>query len=110
MKKFDVFTNSEDSYIAIPQGFNWAAFLFTTFWAFYKSLYGMMLLLLCAHILVAILAAKAPPIGLILTIGIGLVAGLKGNVWRVRKIESKGYKLTHTVEAENSKLAIESVL
>jgi len=90
--------------VFIKEGFNFAAFIFTVFWALYKRLWLVAVLLMVAAVLLALLVnahylTRISGIGIHL--GIHFIVGFHGNDWLRAKLRRKGYSLSDVTAGDS---------
>jgi hypothetical protein len=112
MSTFRIYQHPTHGYQAVKLGFGWPALLFGWVWMFSKKMWEFGLVWLGAQLgLVLVEAitsqASAQPdlqgfmylLVFVGRIGLAVAAGLKGNEWRIRSLEGRGYLLRETVQA-----------
>lgn len=121
MRQFRVFRHPTQGLRAVKVGISWPAFFFTFFWMLAKRLWGWAGLWLGAVIILSIfewVADTSPESGaqvivyLLVAVGsiaLALVPLFKGNGWRERNLQSRGYELVSTTEAATPDAAIAHV-
>jgi len=118
MRTFDVLKDENGNYRAVKVGFSWPACLCNWIWAAYCKLWDLTVSLLVIGgglRLLGNFAKKLPDpsvtmglqlITLLLSIGMYLYVGTRGNKWLKRKFLNDGYSELGTVEAESKQAAI----
>lgn len=116
MKTYDVYVHPTHGIEAVKQGFSWPACFFTFVWAFFKRMWGVGFAILGVFFVLSFLEALFSQGGqvvgsfLIFTgqLAVFVIIGWKGNDWRRRNLESRGFgKFTH-VHAETPNQAIDA--
>ncbi len=119
MKTFKVYRHPVEGLKAVKVGFSWPALFFGVIWMLAKRLWGLAaiwiaLYSICGIIEVITLRSGINPLlqGIIYLIlfgvytGLWLVPGFKGNKWRERYLERRGYELIKTVKAGSPEEAL----
>lgn len=123
MYNYKIFKDPLGVYEAVKQGWSWPAFFFSTIWAFIKRIwwlgFGLVLLSFLLPSLIAANLQDMPQeqaiaiinmIGSIITMIIGIILGLYGNLLREKNLLSRGYNYVTTVSAETPERAIALLL
>lgn len=123
MHNYKIFKDPLGVYEAVKQGWSWPAFFFSTIWAFIKRIwwlgFGLVLLSFLLPSLIAANLQDMPQeqaiaiinmIGSIITMIIGIILGLYGNLLREKNLLSRGYNYVTTVSAETPERAIALLL
>ena len=125
MRTFDIFSNGNGKHTAVKQGWSWPAFFFSWLWSLFSGLWIAAFLTFPVEIILNVVANvlnretydRADLVGTAIAItiiaiflGIRLLFGARGNVWRRARLERKGYSHFQSVQAESPKAAIESIL
>jgi hypothetical protein len=125
-KIFKIYRNSTEKHVAVKQGWSWPAFFFQWYWALCKKLWATALATFSVVISVVFLAifslnylADNIEISAIDTYDVFIILffsligfalsflyGSKGNAWRKKNLESRGFVLSDTVRAANVRTAI----
>jgi hypothetical protein len=93
-----------ESPIFIEEAFNWAAFLFRPFWAFYHKLWiPAFVLLLLMVALEGMVGIGVLPLHIFTFINLGIMVytGFQGNDWRREKLKRQGYIVSDIVTSDN---------
>lgn len=123
MHNYKIFKDPLGVYEAVKQGWSWPAFFFSTIWAFIKRIWWLGFgLVLLSFLLPSLIAANLQDIpqeqaiaiinmiGSIITMIIGIILGLYGNLLREKNLLSRGYNYVTTVSAETPERAIALLL
>lgn len=105
LREFEIFTRPSLPTVAVKRGFSWPGFFLTWLWAFSRGLWVHGAIILGVVVVVSLLdfvmLAGTPVLiglpGLIMAI----VIGIRGNSWRVSKLEKDGYEFVGLVEARS---------
>jgi hypothetical protein len=91
--RFAVYKHPEKKPEVIPVGFSWGAFFLNWVWAFFNRLWlhGILLFLTDALIVCGVYLGGFSPLFRLLYLPISVFVGLKGNSWRGRQLEKRGY-------------------
>lgn len=114
MKTFDIYQHPILGYQAVKQGFAWPAFFFTVIWALVKKMWKLALVLFGVMFLLSFIEAifeqGGSEDGVILLLFLQLVffvfVGAKGNDWRRKNLESRGFKHVRIIQAKTVDAAI----
>ncbi|MDB6023222.1 MAG: hypothetical protein JWQ04_3079 [Pedosphaera sp.] len=111
MHSYQVFKDPMNGYKAVKLGFSWPGFFFTAIWAFGSQMWlrGLLLLLISISLYGLTLFQSNPVFYSILSCMFGLVVGFKGNSWRWRNLEARGYLAIGPIKARNPKDATAKV-
>ena len=126
MSQFDIYMHPGDPPEAVKRGWSWPAFFFTVIWALVKKMWGVAAVLLLLSVLAGLFdpeptplfapeeTVKALPIALVvisyvLHFAISIVAGVKGNEWRIKSLSRRGFKRAQTIEAKSTSKALEQI-
>ena len=101
-KNFIVYKNSKNTVELIKVGWSWFAFLFSGLWLVYKGLYLKAVEIFIFSTLILLLGLPEQIIPLIST-GIGVYIGARGNSLYKEHLENNGYKSFLIIKANNSK-------
>ena len=115
MKEFDIYRHAPDEATeAVKRGFSWPGFLFNWIWALVKGLW----LQACAFFIImpllvigqVVFEQAQNPVGaltmLLLQLAVFISYGVKGNEWRRRALEKRGYEHVALLEAESATTAM----
>lgn len=121
MKQFNVYANRQETYEAVKRGWSWPAFFLPFLWAIVNRMLVLgFLVLLCDFFVVRVLLPAGESVqqtrtttnigGLVLLTKIGLlvlrfVFGAFGNLWKAKKLKSRGFDFKDTVSAEDDEAA-----
>ena len=113
MKTFNIYTKRSSKPVAVKQGWNWSAFFFAQIWVIY---HGLAVFLIASFLFVVALylfvSYAVPDLYnnrvFDATIAFLYIFIVADNGYRIRgdALIKRGYKLSATINAENSKLAI----
>lgn len=118
MKTFQIYKHPTLGPEAVKAGFSWPAFFFGIIWMLVCKLWGRAGLWLGLNVVAAIFEATADTatdedlqgiVYLLLTVGyfmLWLVPAFQGNSWRIANLESRGFALVNTLQAETKDAAI----
>lgn len=114
MKTFDVYAHPTMGFQAVKQGFAWPAFFFTVIWAFVKRMWGTGFAMFGVFLLLSIVQTAFEQQGssggvlllLLLNLGFYIMIGLKGNDWRRKNLETRGFEKVQSVQADAPEAAI----
>ena len=114
MKKFNIYTHELLPTQIVKEGWSWPAFFFNTFWALVKKMWGVFLVSWLLYIFLYVIAQLILNPGDfteysmadIVPIAFGIIFGIEGNSWRVKKLNKLGYKYSDTINAQNYKIAL----
>jgi hypothetical protein len=109
-REFEIFTKPSFPTVAVKRGFSWPGFFFSWLWAFSRGLWleGIIIFGVCIALsLLNLITVVVNP----LLVGLpGLVSvvviGMRGNSWRIRKLEKEGYEFVGLVEARSPASAV----
>lgn len=123
MHNYKIFKDPLGVYEAVKQGWSWPAFFFGTIWVFIKRIWWLGFgLVLMSFLLPSLIAANLQDmpqeqmiatinmIGTVVTMIIGIILGLYGNLLREKNLLSRGYNYVTTVSAETPERAIALLL
>jgi len=109
-REFEIFTKPSLPTVAVKRGFSWPGFFFTWLWAFSRGLWleGAIILGVCIAIglLNLVILAVNPLLVCLPGLISVLVIGMRGNSWRIRKLEKEGYEFVGLVEARSPASAV----
>ncbi|NOS71725.1 MAG: DUF2628 domain-containing protein [Verrucomicrobia bacterium] len=109
-REFHIFTNPSASPVAVKNGFCWPGFFLTWIWAFARGLWlpGSFLLVINAAVLSFVFFGfeGSQVVSILLGLGAQVAVGLKGNVWRIKKLEQSGFGFVGVVSAGSVSEAI----
>jgi len=97
MKPFEIYVSRTRGLQAIKSGWSWPAFFFGMFWALYKQLWLMAVIIFLVSFF---LGAIGVP-GFIGGIIVGIACGAIGNEQVAKKAKNDGYTYEGTIEAQN---------
>ena len=119
MKPFSIYHHPAIGFVAVKQGFSWPGFLFSGIWLLVKRLwkyalvvYMLMLILHLPDLLSKLSIGEADmllPLRILLLpffFVVAFVVGKKGNEWRERDLEKKGFQFISTTLADSPRKAI----
>ena len=110
LREFEIFTKQSSPTVAVKRGFSWPGFLFTWIWAFSRGLLVEGSVILSVGILISlfrvVLLFSNPLLASLAGLFVLVVVGVRGNSWRVRKLEKSGYEFVGLVEAPSSTAAL----
>ncbi|MBN2332281.1 MAG: DUF2628 domain-containing protein [Deltaproteobacteria bacterium] len=117
MKTFKVYSHQWYGYEAVKQGVSWPGFFFGFIWAMVKKLQRTAAGLFMAFAVILIIDSIADTIHSTLLslvaagcyLALCLAAALKGNEWRSKNLETRGYILIDTIRATSPPEAIARV-
>ncbi|UYM14588.1 DUF2628 domain-containing protein [Endozoicomonas euniceicola] len=110
MKTFKIYKHDEYGYEAVKVGFSWPGFVFNSVWFLYKQLWFYAVLFFITSILLSVAVADYNPvIQYVLLIFLAILAGVKGNKWREKKLERNNYQLVKAIPSESAEEAIERI-
>ncbi len=109
-RTFEVFSHPVKGRKAVKSGFCWPGLFFTWIWALARQLWFAGLLLLVAN---GVLASSAFfifqgdwMIGAVLSLALQLLVGFRGNSWRSRTLEARGFEYVCMIKANSAKSAL----
>ena len=109
-RTFEVFSHPVKGRKAVKSGFCWPGLFFTWIWALARQLWFAGLLLLVVN---GVLASSALfifqgdwMIGAVLSLALQLLVGFRGNSWRSRTLEARGFEYVSMVKANSAKSAL----
>jgi uncharacterized protein DUF2628 len=109
-RTFEIFKHPIRGYRAVKSGFSWPGFLFTLLWALTRQMWFVGAALLSVHVaLVAFwwLAFRGDAFaGGLLSLVFCLVVGFKGNSWRAKWMEARGFEYVCAVSAGSGRSAL----
>ncbi len=116
MKRFDVYVHPNHGLQAVKLGFSWPACFFTFLWAFFKQMWGVAFGILGVFLVLSLLEAlfnhegRAVGSFLIFTSQLAafVIIGWKGNEWRRRNLERRGFRRFTHVYADTPDQAIDA--
>jgi hypothetical protein len=119
MRIFKVYKHPVSGYEAVKVGFSWPSVFSTGIWLLLKRLWGLFGLWCLFMFILTLIekvtdqAGQEPGLQAIvyfaLVVGhfaLGLVTGFKGNGWRMKNLEKRGFKLVQEVQAKAPDAAI----
>ncbi len=118
MKTFKVFRHPVKGFDVVKVGFSWPALFFGIIWMLIKKLYGWFFLWIAMFILLSLVEVVTVQsiesiekiiVSLIIIIGywaLWLIPGFKGNKWREKNLQKRGYELIDTIQAETRDAAL----
>jgi hypothetical protein len=118
MKVYKVYNHASLGAEAIKVGFSWPAALFIVIWMLVKKLWIFAGLWIVAYIVLTIIqdyAMKSGSAGILLVVLIGhlalsLIPAFKGNEWRIKNLEKRGFNFVASVSADTPDAAIAQAL
>lgn len=116
MKRFDIYVHPTHGLQAVKQGFSWPACFFTFLWAFFNRMWGVAFGILGVFLALTLLEAMFHQAGravgslLIFTgqLAVFVIVGWKGNDWRRRNLERRGFGKFTRVYADTPEQAIDA--
>jgi len=122
MKVYKIHADSQGNYVAVKQGWSWAAFGLTCLWAVSKKIWKISTVSISIFFMLTVLAFIASAItpeaashlssdlAFIYTgywlLGFSVLMGLNGNQWYARKLSAQGYHYQEMRVAENANQAV----
>lgn len=114
MKQYKVFDHPTGKIEIVKQGWSWPGFFFTAIWAFFNRMWLIGGVVFAAFFVGTVLGEIAggeteQDIDLIIDIAIlilPIVFGVKGNSWREKNLQGRGYEYRTTVTVANPKGAL----
>ena len=119
MKPFSIYQHPAIGFVAVKQGFSWPGFFFSGIWLMVKRLwkyalvvYMLMLILQLPDLLSKLSIDEADmllPLQILVLpffFVVAFVVGKKGNEWRERDLEKKGFQFISTTLADSPQKAI----
>lgn len=119
MKNFKVYHHPIKGFEAVKIGFSWPVCLLGIPWMLAKKLWAMagiwFLMYLCAGIVSVIAdhSGLTPGLQIIVSsllfvayIALCLIPGFKGNSWRLKNLEKRGYEFKREIQADSPDAAI----
>jgi hypothetical protein len=110
LREFEIFTKPSSPTVAVKRGFSWPGFFFTWIWAFSRGLWVQGAAILGAVLLFSlfqvILLAGNPLLSYLAGLLVLVAVGMRGNSWRIRKLENSGYEFVGLVEAPSPTAAL----
>ena len=114
MKTFRIFEHPQGNREAVKLGFSWPAFFFGIIWMLVKKLWKYAAIWFVIYVFMAfvenflksgdVATGMTATYDLMIMLGyllIMLVPAFKGNAWREKNLQSKGYVLTGEVKASS---------
>ncbi len=102
-REFEIFTKPSVSAVAVKRGFSWPGLFFNWIWAFSRGLWFHGAVLLAINLAILFLRwkflATEPILVTPLCLIVAVITGVRGNLWRSRKLELEGYEFVGLVEA-----------
>lgn len=117
-RRYDVYRRSDGTLETIKHGFSWPALFGGAIWAWVKGMVGIGFALLGLGIIlrispilfVAVFGSAGAFIDFLISIGVIIWVGSKGNEWRRRSMDKRGFELiAQSVQASSGKDAIRLV-
>lgn len=112
VKTYRVFLHPILGYQAVKVGFSWPGCFFGPFWALVKKLWWTALGLFCVLFLLRAIEiafennGSSGGVMLLAQLAVYIGVGMKGNAWRVSKLQKRGFELIDIVQAETPEAAI----
>ena len=118
MKEYKIYANPQGAKEAVKQGWSWPAFFFNLIWALVKKMWSLGIGLFVLYIMLGIIEGVIEEtygkgatfifngFSAILNIIVYLALGIKGNIWREKNLQSRGYDYQDTISAANPDEAI----
>src|SRR2546422_8888742 len=107
---FEVFKHPTRGFRVVKHGFSWPGFLLTWVWAFAHQLWlaGALLLVPYAALALAsvVLFQRDWAVETLLSLVVQLTVGFRGNAWRGKALESRGFEYVCAVNAASGKAAL----
>jgi hypothetical protein len=120
MKTFEVFKHDLLGIQAVKIGFSWPAFFFGPIWMITKQLWGILGIWIGVFFVIEliriIIIDKMPKTQTIIPFLLfydfvlfllWLVPPFRGNKWRLKNLQKKGFKYLKTIQAKNPDIAIQ---
>lgn len=114
MKTFRVFRHPVLGYQAVKVGFSWPGFLFSVIWLLLKKLWWNAAIVICSVVLLTYIEMSFDNMHtslmvFLIEIGVYVLVGVNGNEWCAARLQSEGYQLKDTLQAETPHEAIGKV-
>ena len=113
MKIYKVFKHPEQGFKAVKHGFSWPGFFFGCIWALSRQLWleaGLLILFGVAVSAIGFGVAQGSRVfSMILGVMYMLFVGLKGNGWRARNLEARGFAFVGALRARDPQDALAKV-
>ncbi|MGJ7525849.1 DUF2628 domain-containing protein [Variovorax sp. GB1P17] len=111
MKRYQIFKHPSGDIAAIPEGWNWMAFLFGGLWALFNSMwslgFGVIVGVLAFDFVGNLLVGPGASIFVLLVAcAISWTFGSNGNEWLAKKLYAAGYELVEAVTASSAAAAL----
>lgn len=118
MKTFEIYKHPTLGFEAVKVGFSWPAFFFGLIWMLVSKLWGKAGLWFSLYMIAGIVEAATDTatdedlqaiVYLLLLAGyfaLALIPAFKGNIWRATNLQSRGFDLVNTLQAETKDAAI----
>jgi hypothetical protein len=112
MKRYKILKSPLGMIEAVKIGWSWPGFLFTMIWLLVKKLYVTAGIVWSIAIVITFveLETGGTVFSSFFSVSIGLIAGLKGNQWRVKNFISRGFIFKTTVSAQTPDGALASYI
>ena len=106
LREFEILARPGSPSVAVKRGFCWPGFFFLWIWAFSRGLWvqGALLFVITLAIGLARFTASAgdPIFSVLLGLIVATAVGMRGNSWRVWRLERKGYGFAALVAARSA--------
>jgi len=113
-RTFEVFKNSAGDLRAVKRGFSWPGFFFSWIWALHGRLWLIGSALFVLYLILGLIRLALSWEGTFLvslgSLAVQIAIGLKGNSWKSRALEDRGYLRLGTIEARNPAEAVAKVI
>jgi hypothetical protein len=109
LREFEIFSKPSFPSVAVKRGFSWPGFFFTWIWAFSRGLWVPGVVLLGIDLVISLIRLETlavEPLYVFPVLIVSLAVGLRGNSWRIRKLERTGYEFVGLVEARSAAAAV----
>lgn len=111
MKRYQIFKHPSGDIAAIPDGWNWMAFLFGALWALFHSMWSLGFGVIAGTLAFNLVATWLIGPGaiifvLLVSIAICSIFGQSGNEWLAKKLHAAGYELVEAVTASSAAAAL----
>lgn len=124
MKNYKVFKHDDGRIEAVKQGWSWPGFFFGIIWALIKKLWAVAGVLFAIGVVSVIISSATQPdyssyddsasgvdlIRYLISIGVSVTLGIKGNSFRESSLINNNFQLIGTVIAPNPDMAVAEVM
>ena len=110
MKRYKILKSPFGMIEAVKTGWSWPGFFFTLIWLLVKKLYVTAGIVWFIAIVISFVEIEngGTVFSSFFSVSIGLIVGLKGNLWRVKNFISRGFIFKTTVSAKTPEGALAS--